>query len=101
MCAANLELLADLEDLGAAVRAETLGCGTTVLHDDVLGVLDVLLGLALHAVTFLGCHSRQHLLILRRCADRDSPRRADPLLKRRAVGAFQHRVYTLLAVREA
>ena len=49
---AQAELLpsADLEDLGSADRAGALGRGATILHGDLLGVLDLALGLALHAV---------------------------------------------------
>jgi len=43
-------LLADLEYFGATGRAYALGCRSLVLHDDALGVLDLSLGAALHAV---------------------------------------------------
>ena len=48
-----IELLAsaNLEDLGAADRTGALGRWAPVLHGDLLGVLDLALGLALHAVT--------------------------------------------------
>jgi len=44
------DLLADPEYLGAAGWAYALGCRSLVLHDDALGVLDLFLGAALHAV---------------------------------------------------
>jgi hypothetical protein len=44
--------LADLEDLGAAVGADAFGRRPPVLHGDLLGILDLLLGAALHTVSF-------------------------------------------------
>jgi hypothetical protein len=44
------DLLADSEYLGATGRAYALSCRSLVLHDDALGVLDLFLGAALHAV---------------------------------------------------
>jgi hypothetical protein len=55
--ALKLLRLADLEDLGAALGAGTLSGRAPVLHNDVLGVLDVTLRLALHAVSFFGSHA--------------------------------------------
>ena len=42
--------LSDAEDLGSALRADSLNCGAFVLQCDVLGVADLYLLLALHAV---------------------------------------------------
>ncbi len=44
--------LADLEHLGSAGWALALGCGSAVLHRDLLWVRHLALGLALHAVGF-------------------------------------------------
>src|SRR5437899_1695338 len=41
---------ADLEHLRAAHRAGPLGSGSAILHRNLPGVLDLTLGLALHAV---------------------------------------------------
>ena len=49
--------LADSEYFRATGRADALSCRSLVLHDDALGVLDLFLGAALHAV-------RLHLTIL-------------------------------------
>jgi hypothetical protein len=43
---------ADFEHLGAAGRASTRSRGSLVLHGDRLGILDLPLGPALHAVCF-------------------------------------------------
>src|SRR5450759_1471870 len=48
--------LADLEHLGAAIRADALGGGLAVLHRNGLLVLHGLLGTTLHAVS-LGRHA--------------------------------------------
>ena len=48
----GLAAFTDLEDLGSAVRANTLGRRPAVLHRDLLGVLDLLLGPALDAIAF-------------------------------------------------
>ena len=48
----GLACLADLEDLGAAVRADAFGGRAAVLHRDLLGVLDLLLSPALNAIAF-------------------------------------------------
>lgn len=50
--AASLRSFTNLEHLGAANRAGALGCGATVLHRDLLWVLHLTFGLALHAVGF-------------------------------------------------
>ena len=42
--------LADSEDLCAAGRADALCGGLAVLHRNLLGILDLLLGAALHAI---------------------------------------------------
>ena len=43
-------LFADSEYFGATGRADALSCRSLVLHDDALGILDLFLGAALHAV---------------------------------------------------
>ena len=50
--AESLRSFTDLEHLGAANRAGTLGCGATILHCDLLCVLHLTLRLTLHAVGF-------------------------------------------------
>ena len=42
--------LANSEDFCAAFRADALCCWPTILHGDLLRVLDILLGAAFHAV---------------------------------------------------
>lgn len=44
-------LLADSEHLGAASRADALGCWLAVLHRDGFGVLHFLLGAALNTIS--------------------------------------------------
>jgi hypothetical protein len=48
----KLRSFTDLEHLGAANRAGTLGCGAAILHCDLLCVLHLTLRLTLHAVGF-------------------------------------------------
>ena len=41
---------ADAEDLGSALRADTLNCGAFVLQRDLRGILDLYLLPALHTI---------------------------------------------------
>ena len=50
--AESLRSFANLEHFGTTNRAGALGCGAAVLHCDLLWVLHLTLGLALHAVGF-------------------------------------------------